>query len=98
MERDRHRHSRLLRAPSWPRQPRLDEFVRRGGTLIVQYQSGNFPAPFPLSMGRMAERVVDETAPVKLLDPAHPLLTWPNAIRRRGFRRMGRGARPLFPG
>jgi LmbE family N-acetylglucosaminyl deacetylase len=61
-------------------QPRLDEFVRRGGTLIVQYQTGNFPAPFQLSMGRMAERVVDETAPVKLLDPANPLLRWPNAI------------------
>jgi LmbE family N-acetylglucosaminyl deacetylase len=61
-------------------QPRLDEFVRRGGTLIVQYQSGNFPAPFPLSMGRMPERVVDETAAVKFLDPAHPLLRWPNAI------------------
>jgi LmbE family N-acetylglucosaminyl deacetylase len=61
-------------------QPRLDEFVRRGGTLIVQYQTGNFPAPFPLSMGRMAERVVDETAPVKLLDPANPLLRWPNVI------------------
>jgi len=61
-------------------QPRLDEFVRCGGTLVVQYQTGNFPAPFPLSMGRMAERVVDETAPVKFLDPAHPLLRWPNAI------------------
>jgi LmbE family N-acetylglucosaminyl deacetylase len=61
-------------------QLRLDEFVRRGGTLIVQYQSGNFPAPFPLAMARMAERVVDETAPVKLLEPAHPLLRWPNAI------------------
>ena len=61
-------------------QPRLDEFVRRGGTLIVQYQSGNFPAPFPLSMGRMAERVVDEQAPVKLLEPANSLLRWPNEI------------------
>ena len=29
-------------------QPRLDEFVRNGGTLIVQYQSANFPAPLPL--------------------------------------------------
>jgi LmbE family N-acetylglucosaminyl deacetylase len=61
-------------------QPRLDEFVRRGGTLIVQYQTGNFPAPFPMSMARMAERVVDETAQVKLLNPAHPLLRWPNVI------------------
>ena len=36
-------------------QPRLNDFVRRGGTLIVLYQSGNFPAPFPLSMGRNAD-------------------------------------------
>jgi LmbE family N-acetylglucosaminyl deacetylase len=66
-------------------QPRLDEFVRRGGTLVVQYQTGNFPAPFPLSMSRMAERVVDETAPVKLLEPANPLLRWPNAIGAADF-------------
>ncbi len=66
-------------------QPRLEQFVRRGGTLIVQYQSGNFPAPFPLSMGRSPERVVDETAPVKLLDPANPLLAWPNAISASDF-------------
>jgi LmbE family N-acetylglucosaminyl deacetylase len=66
-------------------QPRLDEFVRLGGSLIVQYQSANFPAPLPLSMGRMPERVVDEAAPVKLLAPAHPLLTWPNAITAADF-------------
>jgi hypothetical protein len=66
-------------------QPRLREFVERGGTLIVQYQSGSFPAPLPLSMGRMPERVVDERAPVKLLDPANPLLTWPNAITTADF-------------
>jgi hypothetical protein len=66
-------------------QPRLDELVRRGGTLIVQYQTGNFPAPLPLSMGRMAERVVDEQAPVRLLDPAHPLLRWPNTITAADF-------------
>jgi|CZKF01.1.fsa_nt_gi LmbE family N-acetylglucosaminyl deacetylase len=65
-------------------QPRLEEFVRRGGTLIVQYQSGNFPAPFPLSMGR-AERVVDETAPVKMLEPTNPLMRWPNAIGEADF-------------
>ena len=66
-------------------QSRLGEFVRRGGTLIVQYQSGNFPAPFPLSMGRMPERVMDERAQVKLLDPGHPLLNWPNAITDADF-------------
>jgi LmbE family N-acetylglucosaminyl deacetylase len=66
-------------------QPRLQQFVERGGNLIVQYQSANFPAPLPLSMGRTPERVVDEQAPVKLLDPAHPLLTWPNAITAADF-------------
>ena len=66
-------------------QSRLAEFVRRGGTLIVQYQSGNFPAPFPLSMGRMPERVMDERAKVKLLNLAAPLLNSPNAITDADF-------------
>ena len=66
-------------------QPKLDEFVRRGGTLIVQYQSVNFPAPLPLTLGRAPERVVDEQAPVKLLDPANPLLSWPNSIAAADF-------------
>ncbi|HVC46905.1 MAG TPA: PIG-L family deacetylase [Terracidiphilus sp.] len=63
---------------------RLNDFVRNGGTLIVQYQSGNFPAPLPLSLGR-AERVVDETTPVKILAPGNPLLTFPNKITSADF-------------
>ena len=66
-------------------QPRLEEFVRQGGTLIVQYQSSNFPSPLPLSMGRMPERVVDEQAPVKLLDPGDPIFTSPNKITESDF-------------
>ena len=66
-------------------QPRLDAFVERGGTLIVEYQSSTFPAPLPLSMKGAAERVVDEQTPVKLLDPANPLLTWPNKITEADF-------------
>ena len=65
-------------------QPRLNQFVRRGGTLIVLYQSNNFPAPVPLSLGR-AERVVDESAPVKLLAPDNRLLTTPNIITSADF-------------
>ena len=64
---------------------RLEAFVRQGGTLIVQYQSGNFPAPLPLSMGRTPERVVDEATPVKILQPADPLLSRPNAIATADF-------------
>ncbi len=66
-------------------QPRLDDFVERGGTLIVQYQGGTFPAPLPLTMGRFPERVVDEHASVKLLDPEDPLLDWPNKITEADF-------------
>lgn len=66
-------------------QARLDEFVKRGGTLVVQYQGGNFPAPLPLEMSRTSERVVDEQAPVKLLDPQNPLLNSPNKITAADF-------------
>jgi hypothetical protein len=67
-------------------QSRLDEFVRNGGTLVVQYQGSNFPAPLPLSMGgRMPERVVDEQSKVKLLDPSNALLQSPNVITSADF-------------
>lgn len=66
-------------------EPRLDEFVRRGGTLVVQYQSETFPAPLPLTMGHIPERVVNEDAPVKILDPSNPLLSWPNRITSGDF-------------
>ncbi len=66
-------------------EPRLENFVAQGGTLLVQYQSATFPAPLPLAMKGMPERVVDEQAPVKLLDPAHPLLNWPNRITADDF-------------
>ncbi len=65
---------------------RLDEFVRNGGTVIVQYQSANFPAPVALNMdNRMPERVVNEQSAVKILDPANPLLKWPNVITSSDF-------------
>jgi hypothetical protein len=38
-----------------------------------------------LSMGRMAERVVDEQATVKILEPANTLLNWPNTITTADF-------------
>ena len=66
-------------------QPRLNAFVQAGGTLIVQYQSGNFPAPLPLSIGRTPERVVEEDAPVKLLAPENALLSFPNQLTSHDF-------------
>jgi LmbE family N-acetylglucosaminyl deacetylase len=66
-------------------QPRLDDYVRNGGTLIVQYQSATFPAPLPLSLGRIPERVVNEQSAVKLLNADNPLLTSPNRITPADF-------------
>ena len=66
-------------------QPRLNEFVQHGGTLIVQYQSANFPAPLPLTLDRTPERVVDEQDAVKILEPANSLLTTPNTITSADF-------------
>jgi hypothetical protein len=66
-------------------QPRIDAFVRAGGTLLVQYQSASFPSPLPLDLGRSPEKVVDEAAPVKLLVPYDPLLNWPNKITAEDF-------------
>lgn len=61
---------------------RLLDYVRNGGTVIVQYQqTGYFEgkmAPYPLTTER--ERVTDETAPVNLLDPASPVFNAPNKI------------------
>jgi len=66
-------------------QPKLDAFVEGGGTLIVQYQGATFPAPLPITLGRMPERVVDEQSRIKLLDTANPLLNWPNKITPADF-------------
>lgn len=62
---------------------RLLDFVRAGGTMIVQYQQPDFAAqglaPYPVSMDGSV-RVVDETAAVTILEPAHPVFNFPNRI------------------
>jgi hypothetical protein len=64
--------------------PRLLEWVRGGGTLVVQY--GQFEMaepgmmPFPIGFSRPAARVTLEEAPVRVLDARSPLLTAPNRI------------------
>jgi LmbE family N-acetylglucosaminyl deacetylase len=60
---------------------RLLDYVRNGGALIVQYQRTDYAernlAPFPTKIG---PRVTDETAPVTILQPAHPAFNFPNKI------------------
>ncbi len=65
--------------------PRLMDYVRNGGTLLMQYQSTAFPAPYPLSLGRNPEKVVNEHDAVTLLDPNNGLFTWPNRITSADF-------------
>ena len=64
---------------------RLFDYVQKGGTLLVQYQSVQFPAPYTLILGRNPEKVVDENDPVTLLDPQSPILNWPNHISSADF-------------
>lgn len=68
--------------------PRLLQYVKDGGTFIVQYnvssglQTENI-GPYPFTIGR--DRVSEETAPVAFLIPDHPLLNSPNKITPKDF-------------
>jgi LmbE family N-acetylglucosaminyl deacetylase len=73
---------------------KLLDFAKDGGTLIVFYHKSfewnpderrNRPqlAPYKLILGD--ERVTDETAPITILEPQHPLLNSPNKIGQEDF-------------
>jgi LmbE family N-acetylglucosaminyl deacetylase len=67
---------------------RLRDYMERGGTLIVQYQqtdyvSRNLP-PYPVKT-EGNPRVTDETAPVTILVPRHPVFASPNVITPADF-------------
>jgi LmbE family N-acetylglucosaminyl deacetylase len=63
---------------------RLLNYVRNGGLLIVQYQQYPFVqgafAPDKLDIARPHDRVSDETVPVKVVEPGHPIFNFPNRI------------------
>jgi LmbE family N-acetylglucosaminyl deacetylase len=69
---------------------RLQEYARAGGTVVVQYgqQEMQTPGflPYPITLTRTAERVTDENAPVKVLDPGSRLLAFPNRISADDFK------------
>jgi len=68
--------------------PRLDEYVKGGGYLLVQYSRPGGLAmpwsPYPMEMGN-GPRVSVEEAPVEMLAPAHPLFNSPNKITAEDF-------------
>jgi LmbE family N-acetylglucosaminyl deacetylase len=61
---------------------RLLDYVRNGGTLVVQYNKFEFNeaqyGPYPAKVSD--NRVTDENAPVQVLAPANPIFTFPNRI------------------
>lgn len=68
----------------------LLEYVKQGGTMIVQYNTNrglkikdSDIAPFPLQLSR--DRVTVEEAEVRFLAPEHPLLNTPNKITEADF-------------
>ena len=67
---------------------RLLAYVKRGGVLIVQYQTPEFDenfGPYPYEMGRGPEEVSEELAAVTILRPMHPLFQLPNPITSKDF-------------
>jgi LmbE family N-acetylglucosaminyl deacetylase len=68
---------------------RLMEYVKNGGVLIVQYNAQDFDhdyGPYPFSLGNNPEKVVDENAPVTLLQSSNPAFGWPNKIVENDFK------------
>ena len=69
-------------------QARLMEYVSGGGVMIVQYsRTGGISdplGPYPFSLGS-SPRVAVEEAPVAILEPANPLLHFPNEITAKDF-------------
>ena len=61
---------------------RLLEYVFNGGTVIVQYNKSEFNdaqyGPYPARVS--SNRVTDEFAPVKPLEPRNPVFTTPNEV------------------
>jgi LmbE family N-acetylglucosaminyl deacetylase len=67
----------------------LFQFVENGGTMIVQYNTNrdlktNQVAPFPMKMSR--DRVTEEDAEVRFINPEHEVLNAPNQITKEDFK------------
>ena len=79
----------LLREELRNNAPRFLEYVREGGTLIVQYQGYDYQdrgyTPYPFRYSVPHDRVTHEDAPVTVLRPDDLLLRRPNPIDARDF-------------
>ena len=74
---------------------RLLDYAQNGGTLILEYERDGFwnslrtlgkqITPYPAEMQGGTLRITDENSDVKFIDPASPLLNFPNKITRDDF-------------
>jgi LmbE family N-acetylglucosaminyl deacetylase len=69
-------------------QPRLLEYVKNGGNLVVQYNNNNGLVtkqigPYPFTV--VNQRVTEEDAKVTFTDPQNPVLNYPNKITAADF-------------
>jgi LmbE family N-acetylglucosaminyl deacetylase len=84
------------------RMERVLDYVRNGGVAVAQYNTSGWreettiPAPHPFRIS--SDRVTDETAPVRLLQPEHPLLSSPNRITALDFEGWVQERGLYFPG
>jgi hypothetical protein len=64
--------------------PKLFDFARKGGTLVIQYGQFEMASPgmmpYPITIVRPGDRVTEEDAAVRVTDPASPVLSAPNLI------------------
>lgn len=79
----------------------LLEYVKAGGTMIVQYNTSrgllvNELSPYNLSLSR--DRVTNENAEVTFLVPQHPVLNSPNKITKADFDGWVQERGLYFPG
>lgn len=68
--------------------PRLMDYVKKGGTVVAQYNKNSGLVtrdlgPYPFTIENL--RVTDETADVKFLLPGDPVLNKPNKITEKDF-------------
>ena len=69
-------------------QPKLMEYVKNGGNLLVQYNNNAgvlVPQIGPYPFRPVNQRVTDETAKVTFLDPTSSVLNYPNKITDADF-------------
>lgn len=67
---------------------RILDYVKNGGVVVVEYQTAEYDnnyGPYPISVPRDAEKVVEEDSKVTILKPNDPLFNWPNKITTADF-------------